>query len=193
MNPNPQTLISLGLAIAAAFIFWTLSSTTTSPFARTFPHLQNKRICLLIAHPDDEAMFFAPTLLALTKPELGNHVKILCLSSGTLETPTASATSAATNLQRAQNASESAPTTTCSSSMIRNSKMVWGTNGRRATLRLYFRQHSRQTYPRANNPGQATKSPLQQSTSCSPSTPTASQTTSTTALSTTVRAIGCLQ
>jgi N-acetylglucosaminylphosphatidylinositol deacetylase len=49
-----------------------------------FPQLQNKRICLLIAHPDDEAMFFAPTLLALTKPELGNHVKILCLSSGEL-------------------------------------------------------------------------------------------------------------
>ncbi|KAL4904813.1 hypothetical protein BDW74DRAFT_22167 [Aspergillus multicolor] len=82
MNLNPQTLISLGFAIAAAFLFWTLSSTTTSPFARTFPQLRNKRICLLIAHPDDEAMFFAPTLLALAKSELGNHVKILCLSSG---------------------------------------------------------------------------------------------------------------
>ncbi|KAL3486667.1 N-acetylglucosaminyl-phosphatidylinositol deacetylase [Aspergillus germanicus] len=79
---NPQTLISVGFAIAAVFLFWTLSSTTTSPFARAFPQISNKRICLLIAHPDDEAMFFAPTLLALTKPELGNHVKILCLSSG---------------------------------------------------------------------------------------------------------------
>ena len=84
MNVDPQTLISIGFAIAAAFLFWTLSSTTTSPFARTFPQLYNKRICLLIAHPDDEAMFFAPTLLALTKPELGNHIKILCLSSGML-------------------------------------------------------------------------------------------------------------
>jgi N-acetylglucosaminylphosphatidylinositol deacetylase len=46
------------------------------------PMLRNKRICLLIAHPDDEAMFFAPTVLALTRPELGNHVKILCLSTG---------------------------------------------------------------------------------------------------------------
>ncbi|TQN70446.1 N-acetylglucosaminyl-phosphatidylinositol de-N-acetylase [Colletotrichum shisoi] len=46
------------------------------------PTLEDKRICLLIAHPDDEAMFFAPTVLALTKPETGNHVKILCLSSG---------------------------------------------------------------------------------------------------------------
>ncbi|KAL2860695.1 PIG-L family deacetylase [Aspergillus lucknowensis] len=79
---NTQSLIPIGFAIAAVFLFWTLSSTTTSPFARTFPRIYNKRICLLIAHPDDEAMFFAPTLLALTKPELGNHVKILCLSSG---------------------------------------------------------------------------------------------------------------
>ncbi|KAI0378721.1 LmbE-like protein [Hypomontagnella monticulosa] len=46
------------------------------------PTLRSKRICLLIAHPDDEAMFFAPTVLALTRPENGNHVKILCLSSG---------------------------------------------------------------------------------------------------------------
>ncbi|KAL4887409.1 putative deacetylase LmbE-like domain-containing protein [Aspergillus karnatakaensis] len=80
--PPPQTLLSIGFALAAVFLFWSLSSTTTSPFARTFPTLRNKRICLLIAHPDDEAMFFAPTLLALTKPELGNHVKILCLSTG---------------------------------------------------------------------------------------------------------------
>ncbi|KAI1172953.1 putative deacetylase LmbE-like domain-containing protein [Nemania sp. FL0916] len=47
-----------------------------------FPPLRNKRVCLLIAHPDDEAMFFAPTVLALTRPESGNHVKILCLSTG---------------------------------------------------------------------------------------------------------------
>ncbi|KAK6069586.1 N-acetylglucosaminylphosphatidylinositol deacetylase [Seiridium cupressi] len=47
-----------------------------------FPTVRNKRICLLIAHPDDEAMFFSPTVLALTRPETGNHVKILCLSTG---------------------------------------------------------------------------------------------------------------
>lgn len=55
---------------------------TVSVTRSRFPKLRNKRICLLIAHPDDEAMFFAPTLLALTDPQLGNHVKILCLSSG---------------------------------------------------------------------------------------------------------------
>lgn len=59
---------------------------TVTVIRSRFPQLRNKRICLLIAHPDDEAMFFAPTILALTAPELGNHIKILCLSSGELST-----------------------------------------------------------------------------------------------------------
>lgn len=50
--------------------------------SESFPMLKGKRIVLLIAHPDDEAMFFAPTLLSLTRPHLANHVKILCLSTG---------------------------------------------------------------------------------------------------------------
>ena len=32
-------------------------------------------------------MFFAPTVQALTNEELGNHVKILCLSSGMAPNP----------------------------------------------------------------------------------------------------------
>ena len=59
---------------------WLLTSHTAS----TLPQLRGQRICLLIAHPDDEAMFFSPMLLALTKPELRNHIKILCLSEGKL-------------------------------------------------------------------------------------------------------------
>jgi N-acetylglucosaminylphosphatidylinositol deacetylase len=54
----------------------------TSYMTSSFPTLSNKRICLLIAHPDDEAMFFAPSILALTRPELNNCLFILCLSSG---------------------------------------------------------------------------------------------------------------
>ncbi|GAD96071.1 N-acetylglucosaminyl-phosphatidylinositol deacetylase, putative [Paecilomyces variotii No. 5] len=77
-----STLYALALTLPLVLIFWTLSSTSGSPFGSSFPRLYNKRICLLIAHPDDEAMFFAPTLLALTKPALGNHIKILCLSTG---------------------------------------------------------------------------------------------------------------
>jgi GlcNAc-PI de-N-acetylase len=54
----------------------------TAHLSQGFPTLTGKRILLLIAHPDDEAMFFAPTLLALTNPDLNNEVKILCLSTG---------------------------------------------------------------------------------------------------------------
>ncbi|EED22013.1 N-acetylglucosaminyl-phosphatidylinositol deacetylase, putative [Talaromyces stipitatus ATCC 10500] len=80
MTFNFSWIVTALLAPLVVTVFWTLSS-TSSGFS-SFPTLYNKRICLLIAHPDDEAMFFAPTVLALTKPELGNHVKILCLSTG---------------------------------------------------------------------------------------------------------------
>jgi hypothetical protein len=52
-----------------------------------FPPMQDKRIGLLIAHCDDEAMFFSPTVIALAKPELRNHVQILCLSQGLSRLP----------------------------------------------------------------------------------------------------------
>ena len=71
------------LAALVAVVLPCLYIYTASVVQTRFPTLQNKRICLLIAHPDDEAMFFAPTVLALTRPETGNHVKILCLSTGT--------------------------------------------------------------------------------------------------------------
>jgi len=54
----------------------------TASLSESFPTLKGKKVLLLIAHPDDEAMFFAPTLLSLTRPELENYIKILCLSSG---------------------------------------------------------------------------------------------------------------
>lgn len=54
----------------------------TAYMTSAFPTLRGKRICLLIAHPDDEAMFFSPTLLSLARPESQNRIFILCLSSG---------------------------------------------------------------------------------------------------------------
>jgi N-acetylglucosaminylphosphatidylinositol deacetylase len=62
----------------AAFGLWIYMAT----LARVFPTLRNKRVLFLIAHPDDEAMFFAPTVLSLARPELQNQVRILCLSTG---------------------------------------------------------------------------------------------------------------
>ncbi|EMC98182.1 hypothetical protein BAUCODRAFT_415244 [Baudoinia panamericana UAMH 10762] len=70
------------LQIPVLLLVLYLFSYTTS---RSSPTLAGKRICLLIAHPDDEAMFFGPTLLLLNKPELANQVFILCLSAGNAE------------------------------------------------------------------------------------------------------------
>ena len=75
--------MELYLTLAIPILITTAWLYTAQMTKSRFPTLRNKRICLLIAHPDDEAMFFSPALLALTAPELGNHLKILCLSSGT--------------------------------------------------------------------------------------------------------------
>lgn len=47
---------------------------------RPLPIGTNAKVLLVIAHPDDETMFFAPTLRALTSA--GHRVFVLCLSSG---------------------------------------------------------------------------------------------------------------
>lgn len=44
--------------------------------------LQNKKIQILIAHPDDEVMFFAPSILELAKPHHGNLLHLTCFSVG---------------------------------------------------------------------------------------------------------------
>ncbi|KAH6674729.1 phosphatidylinositol glycan class L [Halenospora varia] len=60
------------------FTWWILVRVTPI----LFPPISNKLICLLIAHPDDEAMFFSPTIVALTAPHLNNQFELLCLCSG---------------------------------------------------------------------------------------------------------------
>jgi N-acetylglucosaminylphosphatidylinositol deacetylase len=77
-----SALLYAGLAPIIFLIFWVVTASLTSSSFPPPRNLYNKRIILLIAHPDDEAMFFSPTLLALTDPALGNHLKILCLSTG---------------------------------------------------------------------------------------------------------------
>ena len=75
MNITYWTALQLPLALLLLWLFTTYT-------ARSLPTLINQRILLLIAHPDDEAMFFSPTLTWLTRPDLGNTVVVLCLSSG---------------------------------------------------------------------------------------------------------------
>ncbi|KAL9000314.1 MAG: hypothetical protein Q9169_001031 [Polycauliona sp. 2 TL-2023] len=70
------TILGVPILISTLWLF------TANISNNSHPQFTNKSIVLLIAHPDDEAMFFSPTLLALTAPNSGNHVKILCLSNG---------------------------------------------------------------------------------------------------------------
>lgn len=76
LHPTLPVFLSL-LALLPLAYFYTAHASST-----LFPTLRSQRILLLTAHPDDETMFFAPTVQALTRPELGNHLKILCLSNG---------------------------------------------------------------------------------------------------------------
>lgn len=75
-------LLPLLLAAAAALLLPLLYGHAAASARRSLPAPRGRRVCLLIAHPDDEAMFFSPTVLALTRPGAGNHVRILCLSTG---------------------------------------------------------------------------------------------------------------
>lgn len=47
--------------------------------------IQGRNILLVIAHPDDEVMFFGPTLIGITNPAAENSVRVLCLSNGTTQ------------------------------------------------------------------------------------------------------------
>lgn len=70
-------IISLGilfyaiLTLLVYFIYLKFHSKT---------NFSNKNICLLIAHPDDEAMFFGPILRHLAKSK--NRIYVLCMTSG---------------------------------------------------------------------------------------------------------------
>lgn len=44
--------------------------------------MMNQNVQLLIAHPDDEVMFFAPTLIELSKPQWNNNIAVTCFSTG---------------------------------------------------------------------------------------------------------------
>jgi len=44
--------------------------------------ISGRNILLVIAHPDDEVMFFGPTLVGITNSSSENNVRVLCLSNG---------------------------------------------------------------------------------------------------------------
>ncbi|RVD86494.1 uncharacterized protein DFL_004767 [Arthrobotrys flagrans] len=78
-SPRGLAIFLLLPILMAAFCYYTLSHLSThSP-------IHNRNIALLIAHPDDEAMFFSPTIRSLVSPSLQNTVQIICFSIGNAE------------------------------------------------------------------------------------------------------------
>lgn len=71
------------------FILYTLGILLfVSQFARIFSsktHMQNQSVLLVTAHPDDETMFFGPTLRHVLDPRKNNSVHLLVLSNGNSE------------------------------------------------------------------------------------------------------------
>ncbi|XP_042464914.1 N-acetylglucosaminyl-phosphatidylinositol de-N-acetylase-like isoform X1 [Zingiber officinale] len=76
-------------AVAAVILFWVislariLSSSSCVPSDPGFLHSgfgKRRNVLLVIAHPDDESMFFTPTILFLKYG--GHNIHILCMSTG---------------------------------------------------------------------------------------------------------------
>ncbi|CAL9057994.1 unnamed protein product [Musa banksii] len=79
-------------AIAVSISFWVISLSrilsssscvpSNPPFFRAGSG-KKRNVLLVIAHPDDESMFFAPTILFLNSE--GHNIHILCISTGNAE------------------------------------------------------------------------------------------------------------
>lgn len=83
--------------LALAFMVWVLLTTTVpqllarradNPLGTVADYsilsnvLNNSQVVYVIAHPDDEVMFFLPLVLELAKPHHHNHILIVCFSDG---------------------------------------------------------------------------------------------------------------
>ncbi|KAI3949734.1 hypothetical protein MKX01_040951 [Papaver californicum] len=79
--------MALILIAIALILLWVVSLCkifySSSPKAEFFSKgeaVRKRNILLVVAHPDDESMFFSPAILYLTSQ--GNNVHILCMSTG---------------------------------------------------------------------------------------------------------------
>ncbi|XP_050251814.1 uncharacterized protein LOC126698550 isoform X1 [Quercus robur] len=61
-------------------ILYTSSSPSRNSFLTTGGAFQKRNVLLVVAHPDDESMFFSPTISYITAR--GHNLHILCLSIG---------------------------------------------------------------------------------------------------------------
>jgi hypothetical protein len=67
-------ILSIALSLSPIGIFYPASDTSN------FAELVSAPVLLLTAHPDDEVMFFAPTIRGLRSSD--SEIKVLCLSNG---------------------------------------------------------------------------------------------------------------
>jgi len=80
-----SAIVILVLSVVLGALYKPLDS--NSSFATQKPRewdVTSKNILLVTAHPDDETMFFAPTILALQR-KADMHLYHLCLSNGDAE------------------------------------------------------------------------------------------------------------
>jgi N-acetylglucosaminylphosphatidylinositol deacetylase len=63
------------LSLLSLYLLYHHFKYNSPPFLKS-----KKKILLVIAHPDDEVMFFGPTLLAIKREEI--PIQVLCLSNG---------------------------------------------------------------------------------------------------------------
>ena len=75
-------LFLLLLYFSLLLLLW-LANIRTRP--SPISDFSNKRILLLTAHPDDEACFFGPTILALNERNLRNDVVLVSISTGDID------------------------------------------------------------------------------------------------------------
>jgi len=78
----PLGMLAAATAAAAVLVPCVLACLLGQPRTRASSLLSDRtqRAALVVAHPDDEAMFFWPALLQLTRQ--GVHLSVLCLSTG---------------------------------------------------------------------------------------------------------------
>ena len=76
-SPMNWILVTAFIAVIAAFVFRQLLQNLN----HQQPTISGNRILVVTAHPDDECMFFGPTLLALSH----KNVTVACLSTGNFD------------------------------------------------------------------------------------------------------------
>mmetsp|Transcript_3735 Transcript_3735/g.23495 ORF Transcript_3735/g.23495 Transcript_3735/m.23495 type:complete len:256 (+) Transcript_3735:352-1119(+) len=80
MKASHLAVLLLALYLGMVQMSW---KAAVSRCSRSFPDKEGREVLLVTAHPDDECMFFAPTVLALHDQAIPLH--LLCLSRGNFD------------------------------------------------------------------------------------------------------------